>query len=114
MERLALNPVSAPESLPRQALPGTVKPPISRGRTAGSRSAYLLELEEQVTRQAGLKQGLLSDPALGLRHAAFALGISYSTIRVLIKTGQLRVSKTSRNGHYRVRTSELRRLAKAL
>jgi len=88
--------------------PATSQP--SRGRPAGSRSSYFVKLEEQARQQAGLKAQLLSDPCLRIAEVEAILGLGYGAVRRLITSGQLKATRTNvKNGHYRIRTSELYR-----
>lgn len=80
----------------------------------GSRSSYVSMLEKQAQTQASVKGEILADPLLRLSEVTQVMNASYNVIRKLIKLGDLRVSRTSRTGHYRCRLSEVRRCVASL
>lgn len=91
------------------------QPQPRNGRPPGSRSGYLISLEKQAAQQAALKYALIADPLLRTTEAAQLLGLSYASIRRLIVSGQLKTSRTCmKNGHHRIRLSELRRHVAAM
>ena len=64
-------------------------------------------------RQAGLRDGALSDPLLRTAEVQIVLGIGYSSLRKLIKAGLLKASRTSAvRGHFRIRLSEIERFTR--
>ena len=80
----------------------------------GSRSSYFSVLEKQAQTQATVKGQILADPLLRLAEVTRIMNVSYNTVRLLIKAGDLHVSRTSRRGHYRCRLSEVRRCVASL
>jgi excisionase family DNA binding protein len=94
MERIALNP--------------------NVGRPPGVRPAFSLMAEKQIAQQVQLKAALMSDPWLRPREIMALLGLGYTRVRAMIRSGEMRASRTSAHGHFRCRLSEVRRVAKAL
>jgi hypothetical protein len=94
MERIALNP--------------TV------GRPPGVRPAFSLMVEKQIAQQVQSKAALMADPWLRPREIMGLLGLGYTRVREMIRTGEMRASRTSVHGHFRCRLSEVKRVAKAL
>lgn len=82
----------------------------AKSKNAGSRSATR-SIGPQIERQLTQRAQLFGDPLLPLRDVAVALGnISYSTIRALIKDGELPTVRIGRRGHHKVRLSVVQAL----
>jgi|HubBroStandDraft_6_1064221.scaffolds.fasta_scaffold321715_1 excisionase family DNA binding protein len=110
MDRAVLNPAVPSQTV----LIESAQPSPRTGRPVGSRSAYFSILEKAAEKVAGVKHEILADPLLRLSEVTQVMNASYNTIRKLIKSGDLRVTRTTRNGHYRCRLSEVRRCVAAL
>jgi hypothetical protein len=106
MERVTLSPAEVPS---QTVLVESAQPSPRTGRPVGSRSAYFSVLERQAARQASAKHEILGDPLLRGSEMMQIMNVSYNTLRLLIKSGALHVSRTSKRGHYRCKLSEIRR-----
>ena len=85
------------------------------GRPPGSRSSHLIAIERRASRQAEMRAAIAADPLLKLSEVCEVMGVGITTVRRLVNSGQLPVSRTTpKGGHYRARWSAVKALVKAL
>lgn len=90
--------------MPLSDAPGSFYPPVRRAVRPVAHGT----LAAQIERNLAQRSALFSDPLLDLRTVAAALGnLSYSTIRKLIASGELKTFRIGKRGHYKVRQSVL-------